>query len=541
MTNASHVIGESAGSWPARLPVFLVAAFACLVAACGGSESAEEARAEAQAAELASRARDAASAAAPHGATRVTGVLVVVCDTLRADHLDPYGGDVGTPNVTRLAQLGTRFESHRTQGSWTLPSMLSFMSGRWVTQDSEGLPVQQPTLAEMLSEAGFTTAAFVANAVCSPQRGFARGFDSYEAFRPEAPAVELAQAFATWRASLTDPDQRWFAWVHAMDPHAPYAPAERHLEKEPLEPRPAQVEIWRSVARRLEEHQKEALGKKFDQSVDVIMDERARYRGEVRAFDEGLGLLLDTLAARGELESTLIVFAADHGEMLWERPLYPGELDAIVESDRRTTARVQGLFATGHNGSWFHPQVWQTPLVVAGPGFARGAVGRGLSANVDVFPTVLAAAEVDAPSDLDGRSLVGVLDVTREYVFGKGQEAQAVADTLGNYWVDLPRAKSAVVDERRRSGLLFAYAPREPREQGATGVDEEAPPATARRLHRAIDAWLAAATFVPNNAVDPSARQALIDLGYLEFDPDAGVDDSDDENSDTSGEAKDGE
>ena len=64
-----------------------------------------------------------------------------------------------------------------------------------------------------------------------------------------------------------------------------------------------------------------------------------------------------------------------------------------------------------------------------------------------------------------------------------------------------------------------------------------------------IDAWLAASTFVPNNAVDPSARQALIDLGYLEFDPDAGVDDSDDESTGEgtgegtgeSGQPKDGE
>jgi arylsulfatase A-like enzyme len=362
--------------------------------------------------------------------------------------------------------------------------------------------------------------------VCSPERGFARGFDSYQAFAAEAPASDLAQAFTHWRAASTTPDAPWFAWVHMMDPHAPYAPAPRHLEEQAPAPRPAQLEIWRSVMRRLEEHQSEVLGKKFDASVAVIVDERARYRGEVRAFDEGLGVLLDALEARGELDSTLIVLAADHGEMLWERPLYTGELDAIVASDRRATARVQGLFATGHNGSWFHPQIWQTPLIVAGPGVPRGAVGRGLSANVDILPTVLAATNVDTPSDLEGRSLLGVLDVQREYVFGKGQEAQAVADTLGNYWVDLPRAKSAVLDERRRSGLLFSYAPREP---DAAGKGESTP-ATARRLHGAIEAWLTAATFEPNDAVDPSARQALIDLGYLEYDVRAGdADESDGE------------
>jgi arylsulfatase A-like enzyme len=502
---AVKIDGEPAVATIARLPRLFAAAVLVALAACGEPKAVQ----------------DPAAAVAPSAPPKVTGVLLVVCDTLRADHLDPYGGDVGTPNTTRLAALGTRYESHRTQGSWTLPSMLSLMSGRWVTKDSEGLPVRQPTLAELLSESGFATAAFVANAVCSPERGFARGFDSYQAFAAEAPASDLAQAFTHWRAASSSPDTPWFAWVHMMDPHAPYAPAKRHLQEQPPAPRPAQLEVWRSVMRRLDEHQSEVLGKKFDASVAVIVDERARYRGEVRAFDEGLGVLLDALEARGELDSTLIVLASDHGEMLWERPLYPGELDAIVASDRRETARVQGLFATGHNGSWFHPQVWQTPLIVAGPGVPRGAVGRGLSANVDILPTVLAATNVDTPIDIEGRSLLGVLDVTREYVFAKGQEAQAAADGLGNYWVDLPRAKSAVVDERRRSGLLFTYAPREP---AASGV-EESTPAIARRLHGAIDAWRAAATFEPNDDVDPRARQALIDLGYLEFD--AGEEDPD--------------
>jgi arylsulfatase A-like enzyme len=113
-------------------------------------------------------------------------VLLIVLDTVRADHLSVYGYPRGTtPTLERLAARGIRFDEARAPAPWTLASHASFFTGRWPHElGVQWLTPWQgnfPTLAEYLGARGYATAGFVANAgYCSYETGLARGFTHYE-------------------------------------------------------------------------------------------------------------------------------------------------------------------------------------------------------------------------------------------------------------------------------------------------------------------------------------------------------------------------
>ena len=113
-------------------------------------------------------------------------VLLLVLDTVRADHLSLYGYErPTTPVLERLAERGVRFDEARATAPWTLPSHASLFTGRWPHQlGVEWLtPLRGsfPTLSEYLASRGYATAGFVANTLyCSYETGLNRGFTHYD-------------------------------------------------------------------------------------------------------------------------------------------------------------------------------------------------------------------------------------------------------------------------------------------------------------------------------------------------------------------------
>jgi arylsulfatase A-like enzyme len=113
-------------------------------------------------------------------------VLLIVLDTVRADHLSLYGYSRPTsPNLERLARRGICYNSARAPAPWTLPSHASMFTGRWPhelkTAARKPLDQRYPTLAEYLGEHGYATGGFVANmAFCTWGTGLSRGFTCYE-------------------------------------------------------------------------------------------------------------------------------------------------------------------------------------------------------------------------------------------------------------------------------------------------------------------------------------------------------------------------
>jgi len=155
----------------------------------------------------------------PQQPARPRNVVLVVADTLRADRLGCYGYERDTsPAIDALALEGVLFENCHSQASWTLPSMISLMTGVPVTRKETVLP-DLPVLAEALRAQGMTTAAFLANPTVGVDRGFERGFDQFNLLNLRAP--EMVARFGSWHrgwcSRRNEEDPGFFAWLHFIE------------------------------------------------------------------------------------------------------------------------------------------------------------------------------------------------------------------------------------------------------------------------------------------------------------------------------------
>lgn len=271
-------------------------------------------------------------ASASPGAPR--RVVLIVADTLRRDALGTYGGSIPTPNLDALARESLVFDAARTTAPWTLPSMVSMLTGlapdvHLATNYSAGLPESVPTLAEGLSRAGYVTGAFVKNPNLWPSRRIDRGFDTYVVYRTPGPRESVAEVLLRpWWAPIRPPSGRaaeitddalawlddvgerdFFLWVHYLDPHVPYAPPEAFRPPGP----PPEGLTWR-LGDEVKDLQSGAMQLGEEQRAWV----RELYAGEVRRLDREVGRLLDALRARSAWGETMVVFTSDHGEEFWE-------------------------------------------------------------------------------------------------------------------------------------------------------------------------------------------------------------------------------
>jgi arylsulfatase A-like enzyme len=183
-------------------------------------------------------------------------VVLIVIDTLRADHLGAYGYDKPTsPRLDALAGEGARFANARATSSWTLPSVASMLTGLYpaahgAERNDAALAVEADTLPEAFQDAGYLTAAISANpAFVTPLQGFAQGFDEFTVKRgrvsedqrrqvgdttPSDPWLQSMVEVATgeeitasaldWVAGHDHAPAPYFLYVHYFDPHAGYFP-----------------------------------------------------------------------------------------------------------------------------------------------------------------------------------------------------------------------------------------------------------------------------------------------------------------------------
>ena len=171
-----------------------------------------------------------------------SSVILIVVDTLRADHLGLYGYARPTsPNLDAWAKDGRVFDHAYAPSPWTLPSFASIYTGHWPLIHQGGrtvrldtgdagqqAPVEYlPALAEILQTEGFQTMAVVNNGYLAPSFGMARGFDVYDLDLPKAgPNPHRSAANTIQRAfELVDAvaEQPFFLVIHLFDPHFPYS------------------------------------------------------------------------------------------------------------------------------------------------------------------------------------------------------------------------------------------------------------------------------------------------------------------------------
>ncbi len=349
-------------------------------------------------------------------------IVLVVIDTLRADHLSCYGySRPTTPRIDALAARGTLFEDASATAAYTRASTASILTGVYpsvhgAVAHADAISPRVPTLAEKLRVAGYRTAGIIRNGNVRPRFGFGRGFESYVlpddrfwALREEAGEGEVTR----WRdvddrllaapavRYLEDAESPFFLYLHLADPHDPYTP--------PPDFRPFVDGPLTEVTARFYEQAQKQPGQPavLDQIRQGLLpsDEATRrqvvalYDSEIAHSDRQLGVVLDALADNGLEENTVVVVTSDHGEELWDH----GGLN--------------------HGHSHFR-ELLRVPLVAAGPGIEAQRLAQPVSL-VDLMPTLLGLAGLVPGADLPGRSLLSALGGR-----GVGGEAPIYAEGL---------------------------------------------------------------------------------------------------------------
>jgi len=434
-------------------------------------------------------------------APRGPNLLLVSIDTLRADHLGAYGYTLPTSPVIdrRLAAEGVTFEEVYSQSPKTTPSHMTLLTSLYpsvhgIEMWQAGTPGQvlNPrvhTLAEVLKDAGYATAAFTGGANLDRSRGFNQGFDLYKQ------NDQLARA-RRWLGAHRG--RKFFLFFHTYAVHDPYVPPPDLVAAFAPDYRgPVLDALARLRAGKGGWWDRHRL---FWKSVDAAnprdVEFVARlYDAAIRDMDGSwMAPLLDELDALGLSDRTLVVFTGDHGEAFGEHGVF------LHDDLYRGTLRV--------------------PLILRLPD--RLPAGRRVAAPaalIDVMPTVLGLLGVPAPPAVEGRNLAplalaaepdpGAGDVVSEY---SQPESGRIYETLRRgrltYMVDAGREAlfDRGADPEERTDILAAE------------------PALAEPLRAGLARWHAAAAPLAarlgprGDGVVPSVETArrLRALGYIE-------------------------
>lgn len=360
--------------------------------------------------------RPQTGASPPAAATAKTpNVLLVVLDTVRADHCSFLGyRRATTPALDGLARKGVTFTNAIAPSDMTLSTHASLFTGRYASFHGahfasdfpSGRPLSDttPTLAEMLRRRGYFSAAVVANyGYLGPAFGVTRGFTTVDARAPRAlvgvendifprellrrlmrrhaPAEWVDRRFRSGteivqsaRRIIEDRrSQPLFLFVNFMDAHFPYLPTDASRTALGIATPPVRFDDYESLRKGLIEGTRVMTQSERTALVDL-------YDAALRDADASLGDLLEVTVNRAP-EEWIVIVTSDHGEEFGDH----GRL--------------------GHGLSTYQEQV-HVPLVIHAPGVAAAVRLEPVSLT-DIVPTVAALLDVRAPSDQDGKALLG--------------------------------------------------------------------------------------------------------------------------------------
>lgn len=388
-------------------------------------------------------------------------VMLVVMDTTRAD--DAFNPAVA-PALSDISEEGTKVTEAVSAAPWTLPSHASLLTGTHPSKhgthaDHERLDEALPTLPELFRDTGYETVCVSNNTWLSTESGFSRGFDSFQQmwqlvqstnalselvdmteerrfkavgrkllegnplanivntlyrFRADERADDGAERTTRWiRRWLAERerDQPFFLLANYLEPHLEYRPPRRlaerylpdsHTYQEALE---VPQQPW------------EYLTGHVTLDDDAFRALRGLYRAEVAYLDEQLAELKRLLVEAGEWEDTILVITADHGENIGDHGLMDHQYclyDTLIH----------------------------VPLVLHGGAFSGGKDLTDLVSLVDIAPTLLDEAGIDAQQarrEFQGRSFHPQSNTQpREFVVSEYMAPQPSMEALECHVGDVP-------------------------------------------------------------------------------------------------------
>jgi arylsulfatase A-like enzyme len=370
-------------------------------------------------------------------------IVLVVIDTLRADHLSAFGYARPTsPALDDLGAHGAVFLDATSQSSWTLPSVASILSGRHLFVNAKRMPPTVPTLAERLRNAGYETLAFVGNPAICHDGAYDRGFEQFvgrEVSNDQTwTAPVLLDVLKTWLTTHPRSDKPRFFYLHFLDPHFPYEPPPEVKVGGVVRVRDDTIDEWAKAARLAGPGQ--PIYDEFDEDRRFILESIDHYDGEIALTDGVLGQLLPLLRtdASASGRELFAMVTADHGEMLWDHQHHPAKIQELPAAQRT----LREVFFRDHSYHMFQELV-HVPLMAAGPGIPAGQRVDTPVENVDVVPTLLRAAGLPDDPELSGRALQDVLAGSarpRTAIFSHAQEATLVRKPETGYTFIFPTA-----------------------------------------------------------------------------------------------------
>ncbi|MFN7955559.1 MAG: sulfatase [bacterium] len=338
------------------------------------------------------------AAPAPLAATKARpNVLLLVLDTLRADHLGVYGYPKPiSPNLDALARKGILYERAHSAGVWTLTGHASLFTGRvpsrsGVNEEDLFFDEDLPTMASVLNRAGYETVGFCNNPWVAPWTGLDRGFENLlqvwrEPYTTNLTLGRMAYQYTYWRATgdqavggVVKTTEQVSDWLEGRDRSRPFFAFVNLLEAhEPLDWRddftppfvpPGESEL---AVRNVNQNPYAIWSGNLTMTPADFARYAAMYDGEIHYLDHHLGRWFAELEKRGLFDDTIVVITADHGELIGEH----GTL--------------------GH-----HMALWQgvlhVPLIVLDPANRAQAGTRvaDVVSTIDVFPTLLDRVGID--------------------------------------------------------------------------------------------------------------------------------------------------
>lgn len=355
-------------------------------------------------------------------------ILVIMTDQQRADFSAREGFGVdSTPRLDALARQGCWFDRAYTAAPVCVPARISMLTGRFpsvhgVRENHDfASPRHAGDLFDVATEAGYRTALIGKN----HSHVTAARVDRFSTFGhlgrtpPSDPETEEGR-FDAWLHELgamtsreatphpvevqnparivteaidwlsAEPNEPALAWLSMPEPHVPYQVPEPYFTDfgPDVVPEPAtDSEVldnaglpWQWVRR---------LGRALNEADrETLLRARANYVGMMRLIDDQIGRLVDHLTDTGRLQSTLIVFVADHGDFA-------------------------GDYGLLRKGPGLPEVLTRVPMFFSGAGVHRdtGLVGpsRAHVSIVDILPTICELAGWTVPDGVQGRSLVPLL------------------------------------------------------------------------------------------------------------------------------------
>ena len=396
-------------------------------------------------------------------------ILFILLDDFGVNDLGSSNGSPGlTPNLEKLAAEGVSFTRNYVD-STCQATRAGILTGRYPASlgfrpSGPGINPEITTLPEALREAGYTThhigkwhLGFVSKLAWPLQQGFDSFYGFLNQFVLRGPHSDgdfrLARPtyFDPWLQSDNEPPEQqqghlsdlllrraltliqskkdqskpWFINYWMYLPHTPLQPAERFAEQQ-------------------------------------IAEDQGRYRAMLQQADSNIGRVLETLEQHGLSESTLVIVASDNGG---------------TEKQLPSNAPFRGQKASFGEGGI------RTPLIIRGPGFGPpGSTSERVASYLDYLPTLLAAAGVEPPAGLPGKSFLEPMSdgAAADFLFWESNNSKTAAWSVLDGINDLRLHKFFIGHPE-----LYDLA----EDPSATRDIMAAKPVPAERLHRQFVAW----------------------------------------------------